>query len=85
MDKNTVKFVVLFAALIGGGYYYFTTTKNYYATIILKTGNYGRGIDELLTFDKKFLKAWAKAAKEKKASFVFDAKNFSTKGGSTIK
>jgi len=85
MNKQTVTFVVVFAALIGGGYYYLTTTKKHYATIILNTGNYGSGIDILLSFDKPFLKEWAKAAKEKKAIFVFNGKNISTKGGSTVK
>lgn len=67
--------VVLAAILISKG------SKSSYANIIIKAGKYGRGLNELITFDKEFLKAWSQAVKNNQDKFFVQGSNHNTQGG----
>jgi hypothetical protein len=82
MNKST-KIVAVFGvlALVGGSaFYLYTNTKTFYATKIAKEGK-SSNLDVLLTFDKKFLKQWYKAVKNKENTFTLDGKVYNTQGG----
>lgn len=87
MKDSTFKVVALLI-LAGGGYFLYSRiqkNKNLgdVDTIVL-SGN-ASNKTMLLTFQPEFLKEWADAVKSNKPTFVFEAKTYNTKGGTTVK
>lgn len=83
MIKNNWILILSIGAIASGGYYLYTNTKKHYANVIVNKGKYGRGVDALMTFDKPFLKAWAKAARSGATIFEYNGKKINTQGGRT--
>ena len=81
--KHGLIVLAVFAAL-GGGYYVLMNTKRHYASVIVNKGKYGSGVDALMTFDKPYLKAWAKAAKSGATNFNYNGRTINTQGGRAI-
>jgi hypothetical protein len=73
--------------LIAAGLYFYlkTQTKEAYANTIKKYGKSMGEISQLLTFDKPYLKAWAKAARKGQETFEYQGKTYNTQGGSAKK
>lgn len=88
--NNNKKFytVLIIASVLFGGYFIYTHSKKYYAKIIImKGGSNGAYIDNLLTFDKQFLKEWAMALNNGQKTFVYsgNGREINSQGGSTVK
>jgi predicted nucleic-acid-binding protein len=59
--------------------------KASYAMTIIKAGKYNSSYNDLISFDKEFLKAWADAVKNKQDTFFVQGKNHNTQGGRSTK
>jgi hypothetical protein len=84
MEKGKFfNYAIWTTVLVGAGYLlhklYFSKSSN--AKSIVKSGNYGSGVENLMDFDKPFLKAWSASAKKGQATFVHEGKTHNTKGG----
>jgi hypothetical protein len=80
MNTKTIVWVGVFA---GAGYvaYIVLFQKKMFAKAIVNSGNYSKGVDSLLEFDKSFLKPWANASKSGNPTFIFNGKEYNTNGG----
>lgn len=68
--------------LAAGTYFYLKSqSKETFAKTIKKYGKYTGDKSEILSFDKAFLKEWAKAAKEGNETFFHAGKLYNTQGG----
>ena len=78
--SKTLIYVGIYAVVAYGVYAYLFSKKSY-AKIIANSGNYTKGVEELMNFETPYLKAWSKATKSGQASFVFGGSTYNTKGG----
>jgi hypothetical protein len=85
MNKKTIFYIGIYAAVAYGGWYLYNNTKKAYATKILKAGLAGGGEDALLAFDKDYLKEWSIAAKTGAPNFMYKGVNYVSKGGKALK
>lgn len=88
MEKTKLlNYAIWTTILVGSGYFlhklYFSKSSN--AKLIVKSGNYGSGVENLMGFDAPFLKAWSLSAKTGQATFVYNGKTHDTKGGKATK
>jgi hypothetical protein len=78
--SKTLIYVGIYAVVAYGVYAYLFSKKSY-AKIIANSGNYSKGVEELMNFGKDYLKVWSKAIKSGQPSFVLNGANYSTIGG----
>lgn len=86
--KDSAFKVVALLIIVGGGYFLYSrikTNKNLsdVDTIILSGNASNRTL--LLTFQPEFLSAWASGVISNQPTFIFNNKNYNTKGGTTVK
>lgn len=86
--KDSAFKVVALLILVGGGFFLYSRVKKNknvgdVDTIIL-SGN-GTNRTFLLTLQPEFLSAWASSIVSNQPTFVFNNKNYNTKGGKAIK
>ena len=84
MEKGkSLNYAIWTTVLVGAGYFIHKTyfSKSSYAKAIVKSGNYGSGVENLMEFDTPFLKAWSSSAKRGQTTFQYDGKTLNTKGG----
>ena len=85
VNNKTIVMVIGTAVIVFAAYKYFWDSKKHYSQVILSAGMYGSGAAALESFDKEYLKQWAKAAKSKIDTFVYSGRSFNTKGGTAKK
>lgn len=88
MTTKNIIISISIAAGLGAAYYFgYYDTKKRYATIVKTKSQVSGSIEKLMTFDKQFLKEWAKALQKGLDSFVYSGNGLKidTKGGATIK
>lgn len=80
MKTKTLVWIGIYA-VVGYGAYYFIFSKRAYANKIISSGKYTSSVDNLLSFDKGFLKQWAKAATRDEVVFTYNGVVYNTLGG----
>lgn len=84
MNKKTILWIGVYAAVAYGAYYmFFSKTK--YAKQIIQFGNSEGSLDTLKSFDIGFLRSWANASKNNEKTFTYQGKSYNTKGGKAVK
>jgi hypothetical protein len=80
---------MLWVLIIGGGsfafYKYYWDSQKRYAQLIIKNGYYKSDISNLLSYDKAYVKAWAKAAQIHSSTFSYNGVDYNTNGGLIVK
>lgn len=85
--KNIIIAAVGIVGLSSAYYFGYYDTKKRYATIVKTKSQVSGSIEKLMSFDKQFLKEWAKALQKGLSEFVYSGNGLriDTRGGSTIK
>lgn len=86
MNKNIQGLiaVVIVGAIVFVVYKKFGNTKKGDASYIVSSGKHGN-IEALMTFDKDYINAWAKAIRSKQETFTLKGVTYNTKGGKIVK
>ena len=74
-----------FAGAGFGFYKLYWDTQKRYAQVIIKNGYYHSDVSNLLSYDKPYVKAWAKAAQIHSRTFSYNGVDYSTNGGLIVK
>jgi len=80
MKNKTLLWVAIYGVVAYGAYSMFFSKKAYAKKIIAK-GKYTSSIDNLLSFDMGYLRAWSQAAGKNQDSFSYKGKTYNTQGG----
>jgi hypothetical protein len=87
MKFDNKKAVILLIVLVGG-YYLLSKLKPrdnlYYAKIIVSSGNSGV-VENIVGFDRDFLRLWAEGIKAGKEVFYYNGKAYNTDGGTAVR
>ena len=82
--NKTIAWILVYGA-VGYGAYYLLTKKKRDAKTIAFSGSTKGSVEKLMTFDRGYLAAWAKAAKNKQPEFTYNNTVYVTQGGATKK
>lgn len=80
MKNKTLLWIGIYGVVAYGAYYLFFS-KNAYAKKIIASGKYTSSIDNLLSFDMAYLRAWSKAATKNEPNFSYKGVVYLTQGG----
>jgi hypothetical protein len=88
MNKN-LKGVLVVAIIVGVGYFYYKKALDPRA-IVIKKLDADFGVDSkhgtfVRSADKEYVKSWAKAIRLGAETFMYNGKQYFTKGGNTTK
>ena len=78
--NKTLIYIGIYAVVAYGVYAYFFSKKSY-AKIVLKSGKYNGTINDLMSFDTSYVKAWGKAIKNGEPAFFLAGKTYDTETG----
>lgn len=81
MKTNKTLIYIAAYAVVGYVVYSYFFSKKHYAKIILNSGKYSGTINDLMSFDTSYVKAWSKAIKNGEPAFFLAGKSYDTETG----
>jgi hypothetical protein len=79
--NKTIVWVIGFGAAGFAFYKFYWDSQKRYAQLIINNGYYSDSISNLLSFEKGYVKAWAKSAQSRSAQFEYMGVLYKTAGG----